>query len=296
MQNLSVLETPELRCWSFTAVAPERVIVRVVFSDESGVGSIHKEPITVVTAIVLNMDQQWVPVSNALHAILSDARKNHKGLLEQGRSLKGKLLYSAIRRGIVEADQILRCILAVPIDQKILVFQSAVDRGEFESYRGILKITEPEKTMTPFDKAFEECFSIVDRVVRTVYPNEQILWIADRSDRDRESATKKSLFQHRLREMMVRVGGVIFGQAPIPLETGESRIADTVYFGNSHESIALQLADVCCSTITLHLLEQDYGWGAVVAPYYEILQPAILNRGAPVMFPRRRVVNGKPRD
>ena len=74
----------------------------------------------------------------------------------------------------------------------------------------------------------------------------------------------------------------------MPLQTGPSRIADTVYFGSSHESIALQLADVCCSTITLHLLERDYNRTPTVGPYYEIIRESILNQGAPVMFPRTK--------
>lgn len=164
--------------------------MRVVFSDESGVGNRQKEPITVVTAVVLNMDRQWGPVSAELYRIIGDALKSSKSLLERGRALKGKILYSAIRKGIGEADAILRATLKVAIDNDILVFYGVVDRVEFENYSRIIKDTEREKGMTPFDKAFEICFSYVDRFIRTAYPNEQILWIADRSDRDREASTK----------------------------------------------------------------------------------------------------------
>src|ERR1700691_2245056 len=201
--------------------------MRVAFSDESGVGSKKKEPITVVTAVVLDMDRQWEPFSNGLHAIITAARKKHMNLLEKGRVLKGRILYSAIRKGIRGADEILRATLELAVEEKILVFYGAVDRIEFENYRGLLKITERDKNMTPFDKAFEACFSVVDRTVRTV-TNEQILWIADRSDRDRESATKSSLAYHRLYEALLGAGGLIAGQAPMPLEIGgTSRIADT---------------------------------------------------------------------
>jgi hypothetical protein len=259
------------------------VVMRIVFSDESGVGSKKNEPITVVTAIVLNMDRQWEPVSASLSAVRREVRKKNKNLLEKGRALKGKLLYSAIRKGLPEADRILREVLQVIVDQKILVFYGAVDRATFDDYRGILKFTERERGMTAFDKAFEACFSVVDRAVRT-FTNEQILWIADRSDKERESATKTSLFYHRLNEMAMPAGYVA-GQMGAPLETGESRIADTVYFGSSAESVALQLADICCSTVTLHLLEQNYDWSPVVGPYYEIIRDSILNNGAPVLYP-----------
>ncbi len=243
-----------------------------------------KEPITVVAAVALNMDRQWEPVFSELNALVHRAAKENKDLLHKGRSLKGKDLYSGVRRGIGPADTILRAALRVVADHGLSVFYSAVDRAEFENYRGILKMTERDKKMTPFDKAFEGCFSVVDRTVRTE-TNEQILWIADRSDRARESATKNALIYHRFKEATFGDGGLIFGQLNVPLKTGASRIADIVYFGSSDESVGLQLADVCCSTITRHLLEQGYGRAPVAGPYYEMLRPAIRNHGTPVMFP-----------
>jgi hypothetical protein len=43
-------------------------------------------------------------------------------------------------------------------------------------------------------------------------------------------------------------------------------IIDTIYFGNSQESRALQLADVCCSTITRHLRGDP-----IATRYYKLL-------------------------
>ena len=150
------------------------MVVQIVFSDESGVGNRKKEPITVVTAIVFNMDREWGPVSTGLQNILFEAIGSHKSLLEKGRALKGKLLYSAVRKGIPGADGILRSILQVVANHRITVFYGAVDRDEFEKYRGSAKATQPEKRMTPFDKAFEQCFQMVDRVARS-FTNEQVL-------------------------------------------------------------------------------------------------------------------------
>jgi hypothetical protein len=53
-----------------------------------------------------------------------------------------------------------------------------------------------------------------------------------------------------------------------------SHIVDTVYFGNSEESRAIQLADVCCATIT-RWLRND----AAVLPYYYLLQGQVLGAG-----------------
>jgi hypothetical protein len=43
-------------------------ILRVVYSDESGTGD-REQPITVVTAIVLDMDSQWTPIERELSAL-----------------------------------------------------------------------------------------------------------------------------------------------------------------------------------------------------------------------------------
>ncbi len=71
----------------------------VAYSDESGVGSIKKEPITVVTAVVMNVDTQWEGVESDLWKARFGTPK---GLLEK-RALKGKYLYRAIRKGDPEA-------------------------------------------------------------------------------------------------------------------------------------------------------------------------------------------------
>jgi hypothetical protein len=47
-------------------------ILRVVYSDESGTGDNKKQPITVVTAIVLNMDSQWAPIERDLSEVKLD--------------------------------------------------------------------------------------------------------------------------------------------------------------------------------------------------------------------------------
>jgi hypothetical protein len=47
-------------------------VVRVVYLDESGPGSEHNEPITVVVGLMLNMDSQWHPVLELIKSALFD--------------------------------------------------------------------------------------------------------------------------------------------------------------------------------------------------------------------------------
>ncbi|MGO9265030.1 MAG: hypothetical protein ACLQBA_09115 [Candidatus Binataceae bacterium] len=52
----------------------------------------------------------------------------------------------------------------------------------------------------------------------------------------------------------------------------ELKIVDAIYEGNSARSRALQLADVCCSTIRLHLLKT-----AIAEPFYKLIRIQIFN-------------------
>ena len=62
------------------------------------------------------------------------------------------------------------------------------------------------------------------------------------------------------------------------------RVADSVYFA-SHESLALQLVDVCCWTIARQLLETLYEWKQpVLAPFYAIIQRRVMNDGTPPLY------------
>lgn len=107
--------------------------MRVVYSDESGVGSLKKEPLTVVTAIVLNADDQWESVEAALRVAEMGTPRN----LLHNRQLKGSLLYSAVRKGLPLGSGKLKEILSIPAREKIGIFYGAVDRaGCLRALRG----------------------------------------------------------------------------------------------------------------------------------------------------------------
>lgn len=120
--------------------------MRVVYSDESGVGDKEREPITVITALMVNMDRIWVSAEKELRHIRDETPAI---LLHEGRELKGKNLYSAVRkvdrlkregkddpdlRTLEKAIDILRRLLAVPINYRIPIFYAAVDRAGYDTY------------------------------------------------------------------------------------------------------------------------------------------------------------------
>jgi len=282
---------------SLVAKTCEGITLRVVYSVESGVGSIEKEPITVVAAIVINMDRDWDAIEHDLNFVRIHAPDT---VLEPKRVLKGKKFYSLLRknadleqqiRGVpspkagqiakeaVEARQCLHKVFEVLIKYRIPIVYGAVDRKGFAEWqkRRQSRLSEEDKT-TAYDIAFSECLVRLDSAAWT-FTNERLLWIADRSDKQREPATKSALELYR--------SGVVTSiakQLGKPEDISRISVADTIYFGHSSESVALQLADVCCSTVTNYLLEQFYERTYSATPEYWIIRRQIMNDGAPIVL------------
>ena len=249
------------------------LIVRVVYSDESGVGNIDKEPITVVTAIVINMDRDWKKIESDLRKVQAETPFQ---LLENQKILKGRLLYSALRKGDSAAEQALKEILAIPVRYRCAIFHGAVDRKGLLNYQQTPNISDVERSASSYTLAFSECLATLDNMANT-FTDERLLWIAERSDKEREPATKEALQYYRWKQ-----GLKVLDDHPDdqPL----SVIADTVYFGNPTDSLALQLADVCCSTITNYLLEQFYGRDYCVTDFYERIRQNVGNHATPILL------------
>lgn len=234
--------------------------MRVVYSDESGCGSIKSEPVTVVTAIVLNLDREWEDVEAALTVAEMRAPRD---LLYARRILKGSTLYSALRKGIPHAQETLKDVLEIPVRYKILIFHGAVDRAGCIQTPGAKR----ESPLTEYRIAFANCFGAVDNAATTFAAGERVLWIAEESDQQREASSRSSHFLHKIMKPTKFEDGKLVPSGE------ESSIVDTVYFGKKKHSLALQLADVCCSTITFHLKEKYYGWRRTgVGPFYELIR------------------------
>lgn len=260
----------------------DKNIVKVVYSDESGVGA-KDELLTVVTAILVNMDEQWHLIEPTFSKIRNGLPDN---LLEGGRAVKGRILYGALRKNIPEsplARDALASILALPANLKIPIYYGAVEREGFAKFHSRVRTADHEQRMTEYDVAFEQCLACVDNTVSALLPGERLLWIADRSDKQREPSTKTTLEMYRMLRQKHRLSRRVAAQqndAPL-IPDHAICIADTIYFGNSKESVALQLADVCCSTITSHLLATWYRHKPIANEFYEIIRLQIMNEVMP---------------
>lgn len=272
--------------------------MRVVFSDESGCGD-ESEPLTVITAILLDLDNQWEPVQRdltAIRAFMPPQLLNKKHASEEfPGEIKGSLLFKGLRGKIdriktsTAADFLSQILLLVPA-HGIYLFHGAIDRDgrtSFVKNTGVPNVSEQEE-------AFRECLRHLEDFARGSFPKEKILWIADHSGSERH--VKAGLKFHRWLQVLDLSGPIRRkhregeeGDLPsigrnIRI-TDDPRLAspivDTIYFGDSHESLLLQLADVCCSTITQHLMGQDDARDS-----YGLIRRQLQTDGKPIVFSR----------
>jgi Protein of unknown function (DUF3800) len=273
----------------------KEVAVRVVYSDESGMGSTKDEPITVIAALMMNMDEHWPNIEAELARIKSEIPSS---LLHEEREIKGGRLYSAERKvqrlravgeqpapDLEKARDILFRILAITANYPTPIFYGAVDRLGYEA-----EVKNRPRSATAHDVAFDSCLSGVERVAHAgLRRDEQILWIHDRRSEDEEKQTKTGLHWVRFVNQM----GWDLNAKQYVGRQSIRRVADAIYFGDSKDSLALQLADVCCSTITLHLLETYYEhvqgfWNSkIVGPFYQMIRSGLMNNTEPEYRPTK---------
>lgn len=255
--------------------------VRVVYSDESGTGNIRVEPITVVAAVMLNMDSQWEPVSKDLRMIVNDNAA--RPFLRHGREFKGsRLLKMAPKHA--KAREILQAVLEVTSRHRVPIFYAAVDRIGFKRELADPSVSTEQSLVlgrqfrtarknadaTRADiLAYVMCLRKVEHYVHATMPREKVLWIADRTSGERP--IKGAL---RLLDYYEAVLNDLPGR---PLH-----IVDTVYFGDSDESGALQLADVCCAVIRAHLEGKD------PEHFYNLIRMSVVSDGLRPAFWERR--------
>jgi hypothetical protein len=250
--------------------------LRVAFSDESSVGSKQLEPIAVATALVMNLDECWPAVEAEMRKIIQETPKH---LLHAGQELRGSELYRALREDSparAAAHEVLTRSLMVAQNQAIQICFHAVDRSGYEAFSANL-IADPKlraKATTSTDRAFDGCVAYVDRFVRSV--GEYVLWVSDWSDKHRQGTSKLGLLWLNFLKSSGRdpVSYQAAGYQPL-------HIADAIFFGRARESLALQLADLCCATITFHFLQLFYGWSPLVEPFWQLISLGLLGPAEP---------------
>jgi hypothetical protein len=246
--------------------------MRVVYSDESGTGgNLAREPHTVVTAILLDMDCQWIPVRDAVEAALKECYGFSEGQLSR-YVIKGRKVFQKIERGDPKAKELMARLMAIPQQQHVPVWYGAVDRGAFKYQMENIHInsTFAEKDR-PFMFALEECMYRVDAWVHSSLREHQVIWIHDEGSLNERARETLRGFRWLQKESELDIQ---FENLAIMPDVHISHIADMVYFGDDQASRLIQLSDACCHTIARWLRDDP-----TAAPYYQLLRSQVKNDG-----------------
>jgi hypothetical protein len=276
------------------------MLVRVVFSDESGVGS-EDQLITVIAAIMVNLDKQWDLLIADIEEILADVFKDAGKATEY--EIHGDRLAKDLKSGREKgkySEELLHRLLLLPAKHQFPIFYGATERAGYEKQEEYLKglrrsLSKPLRHGVTIDPTFGDCLRRANDYVNT--SSEKILWIHDHAGR-LTTAKHFELLAYRLQEIIqAHAPKSLVGGSPKPLTFGVGRagpslrtpglhVVDAIYFGDSANSRLLQLADLCCSVITAHLLA-TYEYAAkghkktVLSSFYRLIQNQVVSDGTP---------------
>ena len=226
-------------------------LMRIVYSDEAGVGDGAVEPITVVAAIVVHADSQAEPIEHAVDQILLDLIPPEE---RETFEFKANKLFA--RRDKGNNEQRLRRLLGLIDTFELPIAHGAAHRVNVKQDR--LEKQIPWDEHIPQNIAFMLAATGVETLMREWHPSEKALWIADETRA--RVLMKPSLKTYQQRALL-----------PTEKATQFSHIMDTVYFGDSKESRFIQLADVCS-----FFLKQHHMSNISAEPYYQLIKEYLI--------------------
>ena len=238
-------------------------VVYLAFSDETGTGDIQTQPIIVVAAVTINPDTQWNDVHSHMNRLVETLVPENQ---RENFEFHASKLFGKLKRGNNEA--LLRGLLQIPVQHRLSVTYGAIDRKGFIDQIGPTRCTSAKEQIKVMQSmAFSVCALKIDNWMRQFAPKEKLLWIAD-------NTTSDELMKHGLKLWQK---DAMF--ADIPTSKFE-HVMDTIYFGHSHQSRGLQLADACNFVIRHHIARK-----AEIEPFYRLIQPIV--NTSDVLFARR---------
>jgi hypothetical protein len=199
--------------------------VRLVYIDEAGTGSERDEPITVVAAVIINGDSQWLAIEKHLDGIIQSLVPKES---RQKFEFHAKDLFHGTKRyrdwGKAKRWEILDALLDTFRLFEIPIRSGVVLRSD------VGKLLKPRQGISAQQwshiMAFVACLLSVESWFEEHAPNEVGICIADNTDRYMSNLLKGVGRQVRDTK---RLGHLI----------------DAVSFQDSYLSIGVQLADVC---------------------------------------------------
>jgi hypothetical protein len=216
--------------------------VRFVFLDEGGIS--QYEPWVVVAGIIVNGDQQVVPLEERLAFLVE---KHIPAELRDGFIFHAKDLWSGSGPIFKDRDRwplpmrlnILHDLVRIPAQHQVPIVFYALERSRVQ-FDGIdySKVSAHEMSVAVHGMTFTGCTLRIEQHMLEVWPNEIAQLVAEDNDQARV-IIKRSHEVIRHPKWMEQNNIELHGLLPL------TKIRNAVHFASKAESSLLQLADVC---------------------------------------------------
>jgi hypothetical protein len=227
--------------------------VRVVYMDGAGSGDEGLEPICVYAGVIVQPDEDWTDLEQTLKTIRDDEYQPRDS--ESFEFHACNLFEESKGNHPDRAYRTLMALLDVPRALELPIVCGAIDRRfTTEFMKGIKPFAaNPKKELNKTTRdfrwndaipAFILCAQATELWFREFAANERCLLIADESDQPTDRPTIDKDTKIELRRIRNHP----------PYKHSLDHIINTVYFGDSRFSLAIQLADACAFFIKRHLM------------------------------------------
>jgi hypothetical protein len=242
-------------------------IVRLVYFDEAGIGSLADEPITVVAAVIIHGDDEWSVVEGHIDSIINDlvpadSRKNFEFHAKE-------LLHGSKRCdwGRQKRWEVLTEFLKTFEKYQLPIIWAAADRtktmAEFALIKEASQLGDP---VLPHLLAFTLCQAFVEIWFRSNAANEKGICIADPVTGKMTKALLEGFHNHWRKNRIVP-----------DMDFRNEHLIEAVSFVESHKSIGVQLSDACNLFVKRHLSGMT---NSDSERFYGIIKPYIRNLSA----------------
>jgi hypothetical protein len=231
--------------------------VRIAYFDEAGLAAEEQEPIVIVAAVLIDGDREWRDIEGAIDMLRDLVVPAGKSLLPE---FKAKMLFSGDKKirdwTKTERWSALEAFLKVLSTYSLPILWGGIDKESMRKAIGSQTYTIDTFNIVAHNLAFLLCLAAIEGWLTRKHPDEVAICIADEA---RAGTTLKAL-QNQFRKEFPLL------DVPKMLD----HLVDTVYFGSSHDSIGLQLADHCNFLIKRHEMQKPDS-----EPFYRLIEKCV---------------------
>ncbi|KAF0181010.1 MAG: DUF3800 domain-containing protein [Hyphomonadaceae bacterium] len=253
-------------------------LVRFIYLDESGVGSIEREPVFVVAGVIVHADRQWKEIEDRL-AVLADRHVPkahrpdfvfHATELFSGGGTFDRQSWSKESRWAILED-----ILKIPSEMGLPVVWAATARRPMVVLADMGNRLKRGVTLDPLEMAHSlsvmACAHEAHGWMEEHAEIDELAQIVAEDTTQRRAAIKKMF--NEIRSDQFRNEYVSF--FPQDADRGKplQRIVNSVQFSEKRESAPLQLADACAFAIRRYL---SHAQGS--AHFFDLLKPQLTRK------------------